>query len=83
MAGFELTLYGRIWVTPKAIRLAGNWSRFSFCWDTFLYKRRNATWAASSDSATPSMIGLGWSRAPWSLSKLQPASQKPSETSLS
>src|ERR1019366_9549893 len=45
-----------------AIRPAGNWSRFSSFWGTFLCRRRNATWGASRDSVMQSMIESGWNR---------------------
>jgi hypothetical protein len=45
----------------RAINLAVNMRQFSFCWATFPYRRRNATWWASSDFLTSSMIELDWS----------------------
>jgi hypothetical protein len=46
----------------SAIRPVVNWNRFSFCWDMFQCKRRNAIWAANSDSVTRSTIVLAWTQ---------------------
>ena len=43
-------------------RPAANSRKFSSCLGTFLYRQRNATWVASSDFETRSMIGLAWNR---------------------
>jgi hypothetical protein len=56
-----------------AIRRAGNWSRFSFCWVTFRCRRPNATWAANSDFATQSTIELVWSQTRRDLRRSRPA----------
>jgi hypothetical protein len=44
------------------IREAG-WNKSNFCSVMFLCRRRKNTWAASSDSGMPSMIGSGLNRA--------------------